>query len=120
MRLLPQRLIRVVTLSLLPIVAAAQTAPAPAPPAAAPAPAQAASAAFSKEQLEQLLAPIALYPDSLLSQVLMASTYPVDVAEAAKCVKAVARISDEHGLRGVQHQCLATTGDRRIPHDVQG
>ena len=34
-------------------------------------------------QLEQLVAPIALYPDSLLAQVLMAATYPSEVAEAA-------------------------------------
>ncbi|HYN57944.1 MAG TPA: DUF3300 domain-containing protein [Rubrivivax sp.] len=37
---------------------------------------------YSKEQLDQLLAPIALYPDSLLTQVLMAATYPVQVSEA--------------------------------------
>jgi hypothetical protein len=35
-------------------------------------------------QLEQLVAPIALYPDSLLSQVLMASTYPLEVVAAAR------------------------------------
>src|SRR5262249_31332139 len=35
-------------------------------------------------QLEQLVAPIALYPDSLLSQVLMASTYPLEAVEAAR------------------------------------
>src|SRR5262245_58566915 len=34
--------------------------------------------------LEQLVAPIALYPDALLSQVLMASTYPLEVVEAAR------------------------------------
>src|SRR6516164_7414089 len=34
-------------------------------------------------QLEQLVAPIALYPDSLLSQILMASTYPLEVVAAA-------------------------------------
>src|SRR5262249_800207 len=34
-------------------------------------------------QLDQLVAPIALYPDALLSQVLMASTYPLEVVEAA-------------------------------------
>jgi hypothetical protein len=34
-------------------------------------------------QLEQLLAPIALYPDSLLSQILMASTYPLEVVVAS-------------------------------------
>lgn len=37
---------------------------------------------FSQAELDQMMAPIALYPDSLLSQILMASTYPVDVAEA--------------------------------------
>src|SRR5690349_14531958 len=35
-------------------------------------------------QLEQLVAPIALYPDSVLSQILMASTYPLEVVEAAR------------------------------------
>ncbi|WP_414462908.1 DUF3300 domain-containing protein [Hyphomicrobium sp. DY-1] len=39
---------------------------------------------ISKEQLEQLVAPIALYPDPLLTQVLMASTYPLEVVEAAR------------------------------------
>jgi hypothetical protein len=38
----------------------------------------------SAAQIEQLVAPIALYPDSLLSQVLMASTYPLEVVEAAR------------------------------------
>ncbi len=42
-----------------------------------------ASAPLSMPQLQSLVAPIALYPDSLLSQVLMASTYPLEVAEAA-------------------------------------
>ena len=43
-----------------------------------PAPAQALSA----DQLEQLLAPIALYPDALLAQIFTASTYPAQVAVA--------------------------------------
>jgi len=37
---------------------------------------------FSKEELTQMLAPIALYPDALTAQVLMASTYPLEVVEA--------------------------------------
>ena len=37
---------------------------------------------FSQDQLEQMVAPIALYPDSLVGQMLMASTYPVEVVEA--------------------------------------
>ncbi len=53
------------------------------------APSQAsAQAAFPQEKLDSLLAPIALYPDELLAQTLMASTYPLDVVEAARFVKA--------------------------------
>ncbi|WP_439544069.1 DUF3300 domain-containing protein [Hyphomicrobium sp.] len=37
---------------------------------------------LKKEELDQLLAPIALYPDDLLTNVLMASTYPLDVVAA--------------------------------------
>ncbi|MEX0637547.1 MAG: DUF3300 domain-containing protein, partial [Burkholderiales bacterium] len=32
---------------------------------------------YSQAELDQILAPISLYPDALLSQVLMASTYPL-------------------------------------------
>jgi hypothetical protein len=39
---------------------------------------------FSQAELDQMMAPVALYPDSLLSQVLMAATYPSQVAEAAQ------------------------------------
>ncbi|MGB5423822.1 MAG: DUF3300 domain-containing protein, partial [Desulfobacterales bacterium] len=46
------------------------------------------SKTFNQEELDRMLAPIALYPDSLLSQVLMASTYPSDVVDAAKWSKA--------------------------------
>ncbi len=52
---------------------------------AAQAPAQAVT--FSAEKLEQLVAPIALYPDALVAQVLMASTYPLEVVEAARWVQ---------------------------------
>lgn len=40
--------------------------------------------AFSTAQIDQWVAPVALYPDSLLSQVLMASTYPTNVAQAVQ------------------------------------
>ena len=43
---------------------------------------------FKNEELDQMLAPIALYPDSLLAQILMASTYPADVKEAVAWSKA--------------------------------
>ena len=41
----------------------------------------------SQEELDKLLAPIALYPDALLAQVLMASTYPLEVVMAARWSK---------------------------------
>jgi hypothetical protein len=43
--------------------------------------------ALKQEELDQLLAPIALYPDSLLTQILMASTYPLDIVQADKWAK---------------------------------
>lgn len=39
---------------------------------------------FSQQELDQMLAPVALYPDGLLSQILMAATYPLEVVEAAR------------------------------------
>jgi len=41
-------------------------------------------ALFTQQELDQLLAPIALYPDALLAQVLMAATYPLEVVQAAR------------------------------------
>jgi hypothetical protein len=58
----------------------------PSPPAAAPP--GGSAPVFTPEQLEQVAAPIALYPDPLLAQVLMASTYPLEVVQAARFVKA--------------------------------
>jgi len=42
---------------------------------------------FKQEEVDQLVAPIALYPDSLLAQILMASTYPLEVVEADRWAK---------------------------------
>ena len=44
-------------------------------------------ATFSKEELDQILAPIALYPDDLLSNVLVAATYPLEVVQAARWIE---------------------------------
>ncbi|HUL86671.1 MAG TPA: DUF3300 domain-containing protein [Pseudolabrys sp.] len=54
----------------LPMLAAAQPAPAP------------VQQPLKAEELDQLVAPIALYPDALLAEVLMASTYPLEVVQA--------------------------------------
>ena len=48
---------------------------------------QAPAKVFKQEELEQLLAPIALYPDDLLTQILMASTYPLEVVQAERWAK---------------------------------
>lgn len=42
---------------------------------------------FTKEELGQMLAPIALYPDSLIAQILMASTYPLEVVDAERWLR---------------------------------
>ncbi len=84
-----------------PATAASTTATATAPPTAASAPAPASANAptaaagdFDKARLEQIVAPIALYPDSLLMQVLMASTYPLEVVEADRW------LAKNSGLKG--------------------
>ncbi|HEY7518831.1 MAG TPA: DUF3300 domain-containing protein [Methylomirabilota bacterium] len=62
-----------------------------------PAPSSAQDAPrFKPEELEQLVAPVALHPDPLLVQVLMASTYPLEVVQAARFVK------DNPNLKGDQ------------------
>src|SRR6185503_1940595 len=73
--------------------APAQPATPPAAQAAAPTPAKAGT--FSQEELEQMAAPIALYPDPLLAQVLMASTYPLEIVEAARWKKANSSVSGD-------------------------
>ena len=76
------RLLAVALLLALPQLASAQTPP-PSQPASAP-PQQLLAAG----QLDALVAPIALYPDALLSEILMASTYPLEVVEADRWVGA--------------------------------
>lgn len=53
------------------------------------------SAKYREEELAQMLAPIALYPDALLSQVLMASTYPLEVIEADRWVRRNPELKDK-------------------------
>lgn len=65
----------------------AQAQPTPAQPPAAT-PAAPAQQTLTNAQLDALVAPIALYPDTLLSQILMASTYPLEVVQADRWVSA--------------------------------
>ncbi len=69
----------IAALALMPLAQAQNNAPAP----------------FKKEEIEQLVAPIALYPDALVAQILMASTYPLEVVEAARWSKANPKVKDK-------------------------
>ncbi|MEF8728474.1 MAG: DUF3300 domain-containing protein [Accumulibacter sp.] len=57
---------------------------------------------FTVEQLDQMLAPIALFPDALLAQVLMATTYPKDVAEAVQWALANRSLKGDDAVQAVQ------------------
>jgi len=72
-------------------VAFAQTVP-PAP----------RNAAATQQELDQMLAPIALYPDSLLSQIFMASTYPLEVVEAARWSRANPGLKGQEAVAAVE------------------
>ena len=56
---------------------------------------------FTAQELDALLAPIALYPDSLLSQILMAATYPLEVVQAARWSKANPGLSGDEAVKKV-------------------
>src|ERR1700753_2998910 len=74
LRAIARPLFAFLMLMLMPVAAMAQgTSP---PPAASP------GQTLKPEQLDALVAPIALYPDALLAEVLMASTYPLEVVQA--------------------------------------
>src|SRR5262249_38684756 len=96
---------------LMPVPAEAQQTPQPVPQqtpqpvpqqAPQPAPQQASQPAFKPEELDQLVAPIALHPDSLLAQILMASTYPLEVVEAARFAKDNAKMSADQLSQALQ------------------
>ena len=59
---------------------------------------------FRQEELDQMLAPIALYPDDLLVQVLMAATYPLEVVQAARWVQANPNLSGDQLAAALEQQ----------------
>ncbi|RBO22287.1 DUF3300 domain-containing protein [Enterobacter ludwigii] len=73
-----------------------------APPAAQPAPVVAP--AYTTAQIDQWVAPIALYPDALLSQILMASTYPANVIQAAQWSKDNPKLQGDAAIQAVANQ----------------
>ena len=75
-----------------------------APPSPPPLEGAIAPPIFRQEELDQLLAPIALYPDALLAQILMGSTYPLEVVQAARWVKAYPNVSGPQLEEAMQQQ----------------
>src|SRR5262245_42964540 len=80
-----------------------QPAPAPAPAAQAGGGAQ-EPAPLTDAQLDQLTAPIALYPDALVAQILMAATYPLEVVQAARWSKANPKVTGKALEDAMQQQ----------------
>ncbi|MGY6554282.1 MAG: DUF3300 domain-containing protein [Wenzhouxiangella sp.] len=56
---------------------------------------------FSQAELDQMLAPIALFPDTVLSHVLIASTYPIEVVRAARWTRQNPGLSGEQAVNAV-------------------
>lgn len=59
-------------------------------------------APFRQAELDQMLAPVALYPDPLLSQVLMASTYPLEIVQAARWSRANPGLQGQAAVNAVE------------------
>ena len=69
---------------------------APAPPASPPpATTNPSPPPLTDAEIEQIVAPVALYPDSLLSQIFMASTYPLEVVQADRFAKAHPKLTGD-------------------------
>ena len=64
--------------------------------------AQAGIQPFKPEELDQILAPIALYPDPLLSQILMAAGYPLEIVEAARWQQANPALKGDAAVQAVK------------------
>jgi hypothetical protein len=59
---------------------------------------------LNSQQLESLVSPVALYPDSLLAQILTASTYPLQIVTAARWVQQNANLKDKERVEAAGNQ----------------
>lgn len=60
--------------------------------------------AFNEAELAQILAPIALYPDSLLTHILIASTYPLEIVQANRWRNENSHLSAEQAIKKSEHK----------------
>jgi hypothetical protein len=89
-----RRVVLIVAVASAPLTAASQSPPSPPSPPTPPAPQPVAQQ--TPQQLQELVAPIALYPDALVAQILAASTYPAEDVEADRWMQ------DHSDLKGDQ------------------
>jgi hypothetical protein len=114
-------LIALALLLALPVAVSAQTTdtpPAPSSPAQPASPPPPSVELLKPEQLEALVAPIALYPDELLANVLAAATYPLELVQADRWLKAHKSLKGDALKKEVEKQAwdvsvkaLASTAD---------
>jgi len=69
----------------------------------------AAPAQQSPQELQQLVAPIALYPDALVAQVLAASTYPAEIVEANRWMQSHSNLK----VKSWQKKSTSSLGPQR-------
>ena len=59
---------------------------------------------FSQAELDQMLAPVALYPDTVLSHVLIAATYPLEIVKATRWLSAQQAMTSEQALKAAENE----------------
>jgi hypothetical protein len=59
---------------------------------------------YTRAEIDQMLAPIALYPDTVLSHILIAATYPLEVVQAERWVKANPGLEGEAAVNAVENR----------------
>src|SRR6267143_6915573 len=71
----------------------------------------------SPQELEQLVAPIALYPDAFVAQILAASTYPTEIVEADRWIQTHSNLKGEELAKRSRQTALGPerTGPYTIP-----
>jgi hypothetical protein len=67
-------------------------------------PVTAAQKLFSQAELDQMLAPVALYPDTVLTHVLIAATYPLEIVKATRWLSSQAGMTSEQALKAAENQ----------------
>jgi len=76
----------------------------PAAQSAAPVKAAPAKKLFSQAELDQMLAPVALYPDTVLSHVLIAATYPLEIIKATRWLASKSGMTSEQSLKAAENE----------------